>query len=101
MEVAKRYKEERRDSANVVSLLSDDIKVAKGAGMEGGRKGGRKGARRKPSMSSSSPVACRSQREGRHDTTQVERGSGGGGESEESVTSAAGVRFEERDNRDR
>jgi len=66
---------------------------------EGGREGGR-GLTGKSSMSPSSPVACRSRREGRHGSAQVERGSGGG-EGEESVTSAAGVRLEERDNGDR
>ena len=67
---------------------------------QGWREEGRKGARRKPSMSSSSPVACRSWREGRHGNAQVERGSGGG-EGEESITSAAGVRLKERDDGDR
>ena len=40
MEVAKRYREERRGSSEVVALLTDDIEAAK-RGREGGREGGR------------------------------------------------------------
>ena len=61
--------------------------------------GGRKGACRKSSMSPSPPMAWSSWREGRHDSAGVERRSGrvGGGEGEQNVTSAEGVRLEERD----